>query len=63
MIILWTNFVKLGDPTPPDSGLSWNPVQAGMEHEFFNISGTQPVMDAGSAIKRRMDFWDSIMKI
>ena len=61
MVTLWTNFAKFGAPTPPGSDYPWLPQQAGLEHHFYNISGTEPFMDSGDDIKRRMEFWYGIM--
>ena len=58
MTTLWTNFARNGDPTPPDSGLSWTPLQANSEIKYLNISGTEPYMTTSQEIQYRMAFWE-----
>ena len=40
----WANFVKLGDPTPPGSEVTWNPVVTRDSHEMLDINGPIPGM-------------------
>ena len=62
MTSAWTNFAIFGDPTPPDTGLSWTPVNPNSEiQEYWNISGSKPIMETSQKIKDRMLFWDEIM--
>ena len=56
-----TNFAKFGDPTPPNSGLSWAPRPNDLVHHFFNISGPEPKMATDENIERRMELWDKIL--
>jgi carboxylesterase type B len=61
MVSAWTSFAANGDPTPPDSGLSWekqscsNCVQA-----YWNISGPFPEMASSNDINERMEFWNTL---
>ena len=60
MTTAWINFATIGDPTPPDSGLTWAPVNA--VNKYFNISGPYPVMENhNQEILRRMEFWDEVL--
>ena len=61
IVSAWTNFAKIGDPTPPDSEYSWTPLAPGNENNFLNISGTTPEMDYSEYIKQRMDIWNVIL--
>ena len=60
IVSAWTNFAKIGDPTPPDSEYSWTPLAPGNENNFLNISGTTPEMDYSEYMKQRMDIWNDI---
>ena len=62
MTSAWTNFAIFGDPTPPDTALSWTPVNPNSEiQEYWNISGTKPIMATSQKIKDRMVVWGEIM--
>ena len=60
----WSNFVKLGDPSPPGSDYSWSPVAGRIEDEndkwYFNISGSGSAMDSSPEIFNRLKIWDSV---
>ena len=60
IVSAWTNFAKIGDPTPPDSEFSWPPLVLGNENNFLNISGIKPEMDYNEYINQRMDIWNNI---
>ena len=62
MTSAWTNFAKIGDPTPPDCGLSWVPNEYGKDYVYWNISSSLPVMEKSQKIQERMDLWDKVMK-
>ena len=53
----WTNFVKLGDPTPPGSEVNWSPVVTRDSHEMLDISGPSPGMTQDQDIDERMAVW------
>ena len=59
MTSAWINFATTGDPTPPNSGLSWTPMES--PNNFFNISGPYPVMTNNQEIQSRMEFWDRVL--
>ena len=61
MTSTWVNFAIYGDPTPPNSGLSWTPVQSGLEHQFWNISGHKPTMASSQYIRERMEKWRNVL--
>ena len=61
MTSTWTNFAIIGDPTPPDSGLTWVPNEYGKDYVYWNISNSLPVMEKSQKIQERMDLWDKIM--
>ena len=51
MTSAWTNFAIFGDPTPPDTDLSWTPVNPNSEiQEYWNISGSKPIMETSQKI-------------
>ena len=60
MVSIWTNFATLGDPTPPDSGLSWIPQAPDLEPQYWDISGSVPVMTSNLDIQKRMALWDRV---
>ncbi len=62
MVAARTNFARYGDPTPPNSGQSWNPVEGidGLTN-FWNISGLHPAMDSDQYINERMSFWSALL--
>merc|ERR1711962_346212 len=60
MLDAWTSFAKGGDPAPPSSTISWQPMEKG-ELRFLNISGPTPSMDTSTEIEQRMDIWASVM--
>jgi len=57
---MWTNFVKYGDPTPPDQqlGYTWTPVTPD-DKKYLLIDKTMQ-MDLDQDFANRMEFWDSI---
>merc|ERR1712066_8661 len=61
----WSNFVKVGDPSPPGSDFSWTPVESKIEDEsnkwYFNISGSQSAMDSSLDIFNRLKIWDQVL--
>jgi len=61
----WSNFVKLGDPTPPGSNYSWSAVDGriedGSNQWYFNISGSQSAMDSSEEIFNRFKIWDQVL--
>ena len=65
LVSSWSNFVKLGDPTPPGSNYSWTPVveeiQDGSNQWYFNISGYQSAMDSSEEIFNRFKIWDEVL--
>ena len=65
LVSTWSNFVKVGDPTPPGSNYSWTPVEGklvdGSNQWFFNISGYQSAMDNSQEIFERFQLWDEVL--
>jgi len=65
LVSTWSNFVKVGDPTPPGSNYSWTPVEGkiedGSNQWFFNISGYQSAMDNSQEIFERFKLWDEVL--
>ena len=61
MISAWTNFAIYGDPTPPDSDLSWTPLAPDSEHQYWNIFGSSPVMATSQELQERMALWDKVL--
>ena len=61
MTTAWTNFATYGDPTPPDSGLSWTPQVPNSDYQYWNISGSAPVMSTSQEIQDRMAFWEQVL--
>jgi hypothetical protein len=59
LVSSWTSFVKFGDPSPPGSGMSWTPVDAG-SRLYLNISGTHPFMERSQDYDNRMQFWATV---
>ena len=61
----WSNFVKVGDPSPPGSDYSWTPVAGRIEDEdnkwYFNISGSTSGMDSSQEIFNRFKIWDEVL--
>ena len=61
----WSNFVKVGDPSPPGSDFSWTPVEGRIEDQtnkwYFNISGSQSAMDGSPEIFERLMLWDQVL--
>ena len=62
MTTAWTNFAKYGDPTPPNSGLTWTPQEPNSDQQFWNISGPEPLMSTNEKIQERLLLWDQIME-
>ena len=58
----WTNFAVLGDPTPPDSGLTWTLYDPQAPFSYWNISGPVPNMGFDSYVQARMAKFDDVMK-
>ena len=58
----WVNFAKLGNPTPSGSNFSWRPVDNPEKHNFWNISGPNPVMATSQEIQDRMNFWETVVE-
>ena len=64
MVSAWTNFAKYGDPTPPDSGLRpWEPIFAGKEPLYWNITGPEPIMDMSPILLERMEKWEEVLGV
>ena len=61
MTTTWANFAKYGDPTPPDSGLSWTPQAPGAPPQYLNINGPNPVMEYSQNIQDRMQLWKDVI--
>ena len=65
LVSSWSNFVKLGDPTPPGSNYSWSAVDGriedGSNQWYFNISGSQSAMDSSEEIFNRFKIWDQVL--
>ena len=59
MVSTWTNFATLGDPTP-DPNLSWSPQAPDLEPQYWDISGSVPVMTSNLDIQKRMALWDRV---
>ena len=61
----WSNFVKVGDPSPPGSDYSWTSVAGRIEDEdnkwYFNISGSTSAMDSSQEIFNRFKIWDEVL--
>ena len=62
----WSNFVKVGDPTPPGSDHSWlavdKKIESGDQQWYFNISGLHSAMDGSPQILNRLKFWDQLFE-
>ena len=58
----WVNFAKFGNPTPSGSNFSWRPVDNPEKHNFWNISGPNPVMATSQEIQDRMNFWETVVE-
>ena len=61
MTSAWTNFAKIGDPTPPGSEFSWTPLANVSYNSFWNISGPNPAMEHNEYIQERMEAWKYIL--
>ena len=61
MTSAWTNFAKIGDPTPPGSDFSWTPLGNVSYNNFWNISGPNPAMEHNEYIQERMEAWKYIL--
>ena len=59
MTTAWLNFAIHGDPTPPNSDLSWTPCTTD-SNLYWNISSPIPHMDKSDDIFSRMALWDKI---
>ena len=60
MLRLWTDFAKTGDPTPPSSDVTWEPVMDA-HHEYLDIDNEGLSMTASSQYLERVKFWQDIM--
>ena len=60
LVRLWTNFAKTGDPTPPGTGITWDPV-AEDKHEYLEIENEGFTMRASEEYLERVTFWHNIM--
>ena len=65
LMLLWINFAKYGDPTPPivdNHDFYWTPATAQTFPLYANISGITPTMVENSEdYNRRMDFWAQLL--
>ena len=61
MVSAWTNFATYGDPTPPNSGLSWTPLKSISDFQYWNISGPNPIMSSSEEILSRMNIWNEVI--
>ena len=61
MTSAWVNFAINGDPTPPESGLSWIPMGKDSGFQYWNISGPLPIMALSKGIQERMTLWDKVL--
>jgi len=69
MCLLWTNFAKFGDPTPPgdrddDIGdIEWLPVSEATAGSRYLNFGTSLFMDESDDYIERMAFWDEATQV
>jgi len=59
MTTTWANFATYGDPTPPGSSSSWSMNTS--PDQFWNISGSTPVMGSSTYIQERMNLWTELI--
>ena len=63
MTRIWSLFSMFGDPTPPDVGeigVTWLP-RTEDNMLMLNISGQNPEMVNNDEMKKRMEFWSTLM--
>ncbi|XP_059468276.1 esterase FE4-like [Neocloeon triangulifer] len=62
MTTMWTNFAKIGNPTPTNNlKAQWLPLQVGAPTQILEI-GKELIMRNQSFDARRMQFWSWLMK-
>ena len=60
LVRYWTNFAKSGDPTPPGTAITWEPV-AEDKHQYLEIDNEGFGMEASEEYLERVAFWRNIM--
>ena len=58
---MWSNFVKVGAPTPPggQGEVDWRPVSEA-QGQYLRIQ-TEPRMEQSQDYRERMDFWYKLL--
>ena len=55
MMGAWTDFAKTGNP-----GRGWTQSNLNTDHQYWNISGPNPIMEGRQEIRDRMAIWEEV---
>ncbi|XP_023347532.1 acetylcholinesterase [Eurytemora carolleeae] len=59
MVSAWVSFARTGQPFPPGSRFTWNPVQLD-NYQYFNMRTRKSEMESSDSYNARMMFWKNL---